>query len=423
MLRTIFLTCTLNGRESILGLMRVGRCFLQIAMVATLLFGCDKKTEEAPSGPAISTSNTSVLFAARPKGIRTEVIEDVASMALSLPGRLTWDEDHTVRVYTPFTGRVLHALVQVGESVKAGQPLAELASPDFGQAQADARKAAADMKLAQQTFNRSQELNSVGVVALKDLQQAQADLYRAEAENSRAQTRLKQVGASHDENFVLKAPIGGVVVDKSINPGQELRPDQGGAPLFIITDPSHLWVWIDAPESEIPRLQSVTLGAKFNITSAAYPEESFVGQLIQTADFIDPASRTFKLRGSVENPQRLLKTEMFVTATFPISPPSNNVLQQTVATSAVILIGERRYIFVQDNDKQFTRVEVHVLREQAGRTTVTGLPAGKNIVVEGNLYLQQLLTNNNSTFNPEPATLLETGSKPGGSFSPAADKL
>jgi cobalt-zinc-cadmium efflux system membrane fusion protein len=51
---------------------------------------------------------------------------------LSMPGRLVWNEDKTVRVATPFAGRVMEILVQPGATVKAGQPLAMLTSPDFG---------------------------------------------------------------------------------------------------------------------------------------------------------------------------------------------------------------------------------------------------------------------------------------------------
>ncbi len=361
------------------------------AVAIILIFGCDKKSKQAALSVGATVTGERVVFSGRPQGIRTEPAEKSTNTSLALPGRLVWNEDCTVRVYSPLAGRVVRALVQPGDSVKIGQPLAELASPDFGQVRADARKASSDLLLAQQNLSRTLELNAAGIVADKDLQSTQADFSRADGENIRAQMRLKQVGANSGQNFTLKAPIAGVIVDKAINPGQELRPDQPGAPLFVITDPSRLWVWMDAAEPDIAPLSRAKTGTVLAVNSTAYPNRSFAGKLVKSAAFIDPVSRTFKLRGTVDNTQSELKAEMFVTVAFPIPSLTTNVAEQTIPTSAVLLVGEKRYLFVQEDEKTFGRVEVQVIREQPGRTTITGLGDGKKIVVEGNLYLQQLV--------------------------------
>ncbi len=371
------------------------------ALSACLISACNKKAEAPAPDLAPTVSGQSVSFSGSPKGIRAEPAEKSANTTLSLPGRLVWDEDRTVRVFTPFAGRVVRALVQPGDSVKVGQALAELASPEFSQAQADARKAAADLAFAEKNVRRLKELNVAGIAADKDFQAAEADFQRAEGESDRAQRRLSQVGAGDGQNFVLKAPIAGVVVDKSINPGQELRPDQPGSPLFVISDLSRLWIWIDAAESEIAQLAGARPGAALVINSSAYPNRSFPGKIVKSADFIDPVSRTFKIRGTVDNAQHDLKAEMFVKADFPIAAAVATSPAQIVATAAVLLDGEDHYVFIADNDKTFVRVPVHIVREQPGRTTVTGLKEGQKVVVEGNLYLQQRVI---SMPAPQPAS-------------------
>ncbi|EER57647.1 efflux transporter, RND family, MFP subunit, partial [Acidovorax delafieldii 2AN] len=62
-------------------------------------------------------------------------------IAVDLPARLVWNEERTQRIYAPFAGRVAAIRADLGQTVKAGAPLALLASPDFGQAQADTAKA------------------------------------------------------------------------------------------------------------------------------------------------------------------------------------------------------------------------------------------------------------------------------------------
>ena len=78
--------------------------------------------------------------------LKTAVVERDQGSTLRLPGRLVWNEDHTVRIVPQVGGRVQKITVEIGSEVKAGQILATLSSPDFGQAQADARKAQAEQK-------------------------------------------------------------------------------------------------------------------------------------------------------------------------------------------------------------------------------------------------------------------------------------
>ena len=126
-----------------------------VLCAATLICnaGCGKQeVTEADSGtiPAVTVTGSTVLFRSSPAGFRTAPVEIADATPLALPGRLAWNEERTVRVYTPFSGRVVRILVRAGDVVKAGQPLAELASADFGQAQAEAAKASADLTLARQ---------------------------------------------------------------------------------------------------------------------------------------------------------------------------------------------------------------------------------------------------------------------------------
>jgi membrane fusion protein, heavy metal efflux system len=356
-----------------------------------LLSGCDRTPEAPPAQAGPTVSGDTVRFTGRVDGIRSEAVQDAGDVALTLPGRLIWDEDRTVRVQAPFAGRVVRPLVTVGDTVTAGQPLAEMASGEFGTAVAEARSADNDLQLATDNLKRLRELHEAGVVSQKDLRQAEADDAGKRIERDRAQTRLKQIGAGSGPNFVLRSPIAGVVVERSVNAGQEFRPDSGGAPLFVITDPARLWVRLDATESELPRLAGVKRGTTLTLVTPAYPDRRFTGTLAVIGDSIDPESRTFRLRGSVPNPDRLLKGEMFVNASFPVAEGETSGRLKNVAASAVLLIGGKRYVFVVDPDGGFTRTEITLVREMASRSAVQGLRDGQRVVTEGNLFLQQIL--------------------------------
>ena len=193
-------------------------------------------------------------------------------------------------------------------------------------------------------------------------------------------------GVGADNRFVLKSPTAGTVVERNLNPGQELRPDQPGNPVFVITDPTRLWVIVDASESDLGTLK---VGMPLVITSNQFPDDAFAGELTQLSDFVDPVSRTLKLRGSVPNPERTLKGEMFVSARIKL--PKADV--PTVNAKAVYLSGVRHYVFVRTGGSNFTRRPVRVGREIEGRFPVlSGLREGEEAVVAGNLFLDQIIS-------------------------------
>lgn len=361
------------------------------ALVGALALSACSKDEANPAPEEPKVQGEAVSFPASMKsltGISTEVVQQGANLTLTLPGRLGWNEDRTVRVYSPFAGRVSAILVQPGKTVTAGQALAQLQSADFGSAQAEARKASADAALAKQNLARQKELYEAGVTARKDYEQSQADAARAGAELERTTARLKVYGAgaaSVDQTFALKSPIAGLVVEKNINPGMEFRPDQASTPLFVVTDPSQLWATLDANEVDLGRFKP---GNEVKLTSTAYPDEVFKGKVIQTADFIDPTARTVKVKVAVPNTDRRLKAEMFVTAALQLDAMKGLV----VPSKAVFLQGVKQFVFVKTGERQYLRRAVKV-GTQFGQSTeiVEGLKANEMVVVEGNLYLQDIL--------------------------------
>jgi len=372
-------------------MMRIGKFYLAVAAAALALgmTACNKDTSgTAEPAPKISGSTiTYALDQPQLKGIQIAKVEGPREHELILPGRLSWDEDRTVRVFTPFAGRVTRLVAQVGDKVAVGQVLAELISPDFGQAQADERKAVADLAAKRNQLQRVKDLASAGIASTRELQQAEADHAGAEAEFRRAGARLAAYGggSSGDQRFALKSPIAGVVVEKNLNPGQELRPDQPGAPQFVVTDPTRLWVQLDANETD---LKSLKPGTAIFISTNQYPDDTFAGELNQVADFIDPAARTLKLRGTVRNADRRLKAEMFINARM-IEPKGE---YPSVPEKAVFLDGVRAFVFVRTAPGVFTRKGVRVGAVANGAMPVlAGLKEGEEVVVSGSLSLQQML--------------------------------
>ncbi len=301
-----------------------------------------------------------------------------------LNARIAYDENVTARVSSPVNGRVLKMGAQAGDAVRAGQPLLWLDAPEYSSAIADQSKSQADVRLKQSAFVRAKSLYEGDVLARKDLESSQADLAQSEAESRRAGQRLHNLTqgvASDAGKYVLRAPLNGVITERKANPGSEVRSDAPD-PLFVVTDPTHLWIIIDVPEKY---LSKVRVGQKVEVEVDAYPGADFWGQIASIGEVLDPATRRVQVRCTISNPQRRLKPEMFARVT-PIVDESHKVVR--VPNGAIITDGLYSFVFIEKEAGVFERRRVALgLQGREESFIKDGLKEGERFVGTGALLL------------------------------------
>jgi cobalt-zinc-cadmium efflux system membrane fusion protein len=370
-------------------------------LAVTELTGC-KQPAETPAAPAPRIESGKIVFPTNAPQLSSLTVQAAETRKLALEhitGRLYWSDDATVRIFTPVAGRVRSVSGDLGQAVTAGMPLAEIDSPDFGQALADARTAAGNLVAADKALNRTRELFAHEAAAQKDVEAAQAAYIAALAERDRAAGRLANYGGSDtstNEIYWLRSPLAGVLVQRNINPGQEVRADSQlanatalFAPLFVVSDPTKLWLQLDVSETDLPWMQA---GQQLRIFSQAFPERVFEGVVDKIGDELDPATRTIKVRGVVSNPDRLLKAEMYVLADVVMTPAQTAQAAVEISARSVFVRDNLYYLFVETSPGQFQRQRVEVGAEQDGRVPVIkGVEAGEKIVTDGCLLLEALL--------------------------------
>ncbi len=318
--------------------------------------------------------------------LSTVAAKAAESITIELPARLVWNEERTQRIYPAFAGRVLSLSADIGQSVNAGQVLATLASPEFGAAQADTAKAMADAQVADRALARHQTLFEADVISRKELDSTEAEALRARAELARAQARTRMYGSAQNVNqqLGLAATVKGVVVERNLSAGQEVRPDQGGPgnpALFVVSDPSVLWVQIDAREADIASLQP---GTKISLALPNYPDQSFEAKIAATGDFIDSATRAIKVRAVIDNAKRLLKAEMLGTARIQRKLAAGVL----VPASAVQLRGAEHWAYVQTEAGVYEPRRVKLGYEGIHEVLVVdGVQAGELVVKDNGLLL------------------------------------
>jgi cobalt-zinc-cadmium efflux system membrane fusion protein len=369
---------------------------MKVLWLTTLAFcavvtGCAR----APAGNAADATGWQVhgehlqwLGRAAPPFMRIGTVGAADGRVVHAAGRIVWNDHCTARVFTPVNGRIEALLAEPGARVRRGQPLLELSSGDFGQWQVDLRKAQADALAARRADARARDLLAVGVMAQRDAEQAQADRQRAEAELDRAEARLQQLGERSDAvngRFVLRSPLDGVIVDRVATAGTEVRAD-ASMPLFVITDPSQLNIVVDLPEYLAP---SVKAGMELKFMRSGPGMSPGRARLTAVPAAVDPITRTVRARGLVISASTGIPGEAYVQVDIPVAPSHGATV--LVPSDALVLVGSNYYVYAVSG-QQYQRRPVTI--GELGNPLVevsAGLQVGESIVVDGSLYLEQLL--------------------------------
>lgn len=361
---------------------------LSAGLLSLLLLGCQRQNnEELPQAP-VPPSDEVVLGPESPKRlyIRETVVELVQRPLMDpVTGKITYDEIRTARVSSPIAGRVIGDIAALGTSVRAGDTLAALDSPDLGEAQSAYAAAMADLNLADRSFQRIRELYDNGIAPRKEREQAEDNLARARSEAERARLKLANLGARPgrmDNRFSLHAPIPGVVTERNINPGMEVRSDLQ-APLFVISDLGQLWVQMDIFEKDIGLIHA---GTKILLNVPAYPNENFAATVSYISQVVDETSRTVKVRCVLPNKDRRLLPSMFAAIEVQSDPGD---LAIVVPLTSLFTENESDWVYVNIGDYHYRKRPVKVgLRLKDRAVILEGLKPGELFVVHGALLLR-----------------------------------
>jgi cobalt-zinc-cadmium efflux system membrane fusion protein len=192
-------------------------------------------------------------------------------------------------------------------------------------------------------------------------------------------------GATRDPVYTLRARISGVISERAVNPGMEVRPDAPN-PLFVITDPAHLWVIVDLPERNLGALHA---GQGVEVEVDAYPNRRFPARVATVAEVLDPATRRVQVRCVLDNAEHLLKPEMYARVT-PLA--DSRAKLPRIPNSALLTVGLYSFIFVEKEPGVFEKRQVTLgLQGRSESYVKEGLAGGERVVTSGAMLLNSEL--------------------------------
>ena len=313
-------------------------------------------------------------------------------------GKVAFDDARVAHIYSPVTGRVTRIDATLGQRVKKGDVLAVIDSPDLGNASADVGKAQADEIAAENDYHRKKSLFDQHAASQADVEQAEDKYHTAQAELSRAREKLRLLKGG-DGNFVsqgfpLTSPIEGEVMSRNVSPGVEVQGQYGGGTaveLFMVGEIDKVWVFADVYEMDVAR---VKIGSPVQVKIVAYPNRVFNSTIDWISGTLDPQTRTVRVRCSFDNPDKLLKPEMYATVTISVDQKKALALPH----DAIVRMGDQTVVFVDvgktpDGRMKFERRPVSVDLGESNKWVPVdhGVEKGQRVVVSGGILLSGMM--------------------------------
>ena len=364
-----------------------------IMVMAASLAACSPKKDNAQEDP--NAPHNVTLTADQMRHIRLYTVTPSRfHKTIETSGAVDFDNDQATSVISPISGPVTRLLVSPGDKVKKGAPLAMVDSSDFAAATSAYSKALATARNARRLADMDKDLLEHNGVSQREADQARTDAVNAEADRDAALQTLASLNVdpqlikdiqqgrppSHIEGMI-RAPIAGTVAERLITPGQLLQA--GTTPAFTIADLSRVWVMAQVFG---PDLAAIGVGDPAEIETGM-SSHNLSGKVENISTVVSPDTRSVMVRVAVDNPQDILKKQMYVRILIHSRQESNGFL---VPVSAILRDDENLpFVYVVQRDGSFARQHVTLGYRADDRYNIpSGLKAGGRIVVDGGLFVQ-----------------------------------
>ena len=267
----------------------------------------------------------------------TTVRSTALPSVLQTTGQITFDDRRVANIISRVTGRIEGVRVSQWDSVRRGQPILTLYSPDFMTAEAEYLQAKAS-------------LSALSAGGADNVQFARSMIAAAER-------KLELLGIGRDQfdmieqaapTFVMRAPISGIVVQNQALRGSAVNP---GDVLFGVGTIDDVWITGDIYEDDLAR---VRVGQPLRAVTTAYPNDVFHGTVERISPAVDPNTHTLQIRCQVQNPGMKLKPQMLAQVSIDVLPSSTVI----VPMDALVFETENYFAYMDVGGNRFERRKV-----------------------------------------------------------------
>jgi membrane fusion protein (multidrug efflux system) len=275
--------------------------------------------------------------------------------------------DASAELRTEVPGQILAIHFEEGQYVEQG---ARLFSIEATVLEADVNEARANAQRSQAAFERAQQLYEKRLISAADYDAAKANNNVDTARLLSSEARLVKT--------IIRAPFAGFTGLRKTNVGDYATVGQALVDLVRL-DP--LRVDFSVPETELAKVKT---GQPVSVSVAAYPGRTFVGKVIAIAPHADVAGHSIQVRGSLPNPELLLRPGLFAQIEIALESRTDAIV---VPEQAIWPVGQDKTVFVVVDGKAVQTVVQLGERRPGLVEVIDGIEVGDEIVTAGHMKL------------------------------------
>lgn len=301
--------------------------------------------------------------------------------AITAPARLSYDATKVAFLNARSSGVVRSLQVDVGAKVTKGQALMVIDSPNIGADRARLAAARTRVRIAEENLARQKRLESEGIGSRKSVLESQQELDSAKAERAALSASLSSLGAGGGGggSYSLKAPIAGVVTERKATIGRLVTGDEV---LLEIVDTSSMWADVEVAEND---LGAIAVGQAVSLRVDGLGEREVTGTVSYVAPTVDPRTRTAKARVPLENPDGLLRANMYGQARIAAGTSRSAVSVPRVAVQRAKSV-DLVFVRLAADEYETRRVKLGAADAELVEI-VKGVKAGEAVVTTGAFLL------------------------------------
>lgn len=307
------------------------------------------------------------------------------STLLTLPGEVRFDEDRTSHIVPRAAGVVESVKVNLGQSVKAGELLAVIASQQISDQRSELAASERRVDLARTTFQRERQLWQDKISAEQDYLQARQALQEAEISLANAKQKVGAIGASVNSvggnRYELRAPFDAVVVEKHLTMGEVVSEATNA---FILSDLNQVWATFAVPPTELGK---VVTGRAVKVSSPDMNVE-VDGKVGYVGSLLGEQNRAATVRVTLTNPDGAWRPGLFVN--IAVTSQTDRVAV-AVPEGAVQTVEDKPSVFVRTREGFDTRPVKTGRRDNGYVEIIDGIQAGAQVAASGSFTLKSEL--------------------------------
>jgi cobalt-zinc-cadmium efflux system membrane fusion protein len=371
--------------------MRVNSIYVKVVLVTSsfAIVACNNNSNQSSEENGLMQLANDTIEIAQSSNLIGKLKTEKVTLSpygatIKTTGEITPIPSQYAEIAAPLPGRVVKSHIHLGQDVRVGSPLYDIASSEYSEVAKEYIRTHSEMQQAERALNRVKDLFDNHVASSREVEEAQTayNIARGEYNHALAATKEYQINTENlivGRPMTVKSPIQGKVLKNDMVIGEYLKEDAEAK--VIIANLNKVWLKANISEKDAPLVRNIQ---HVDIRTVANNDSVLHGKIVYVGGMLDPDTRTLQTIIECDNRNGELMPNMYADLTL-YQAEKNCII---IPKEAVLQSKDGRYVMRKVGERLYCRTYVTVHSSSDGHVIVLdGLKVGDEIITKGVFYL------------------------------------